>query len=96
MEPHHSGVDPSQPRDQRTSRALTFVAQLPSFFLIAAVRLYQITLGPFLGGRCRFHPSCSNYFIQAVQKYGAVSGSARGTWRLLRCHPWCQGGDDPP
>ena len=69
---------------------------LPSLALVGGVRLYQIFLGPFFGGRCRFHPSCSHYFIQAVRKYGALSGAARGVWRILRCHPWCAGGDDPP
>ena len=69
---------------------------LPSLFLIGGVRLYQVFLGPFFGGRCRFHPSCSHYFIQAVKKYGAVSGAFRGVWRILRCHPWSEGGIDPP
>jgi putative membrane protein insertion efficiency factor len=70
--------------------------QLPAWLLIGAVRLYQILLSPLLGGRCRFHPSCSEYFIGAVRKYGAVSGSARGVWRILKCHPLHPGGYDPP
>jgi putative membrane protein insertion efficiency factor len=70
--------------------------RLPSLAVIAGVRLYQIVLGPLLGGRCRFHPTCSNYAIQAVEKYGAVSGMWRGFWRILRCHPWHPGGLDPP
>jgi putative membrane protein insertion efficiency factor len=72
------------------------LALLPSLALIGAVRLYQVFLGPFCGGRCRFHPSCSVYFIEAVRKYGAISGAARGVWRILRCHPWNAGGIDPP
>lgn len=67
-----------------------------SLFLIGGVRLYQIFLGPFLGGRCRFEPSCSNYFIEAVRKHGPVSGAWRGVWRICRCHPWNPGGFDPP
>jgi len=70
--------------------------RLPSLVVIGGVRLYQITLGPLLGGRCRFHPSCSNYAIQAVEKYGAVSGMWRGFCRICRCHPWHPGGEDPP
>ncbi|MBA3313871.1 MAG: membrane protein insertion efficiency factor YidD [Planctomycetota bacterium] len=69
--------------------------RLPSLAVIAGVRLYQIVLGPLLGGRCRFHPTCSNYAIEAVRKYGAVSGMLRGVWRILRCHPWSTGGHDP-
>ena len=72
------------------------VSQLPTYLLIGLVRLYQIFLGPFLGGRCRFHPSCSVYFIEAVKKHGAVAGATRGVWRVLRCHPWSAGGYDPP
>lgn len=81
---------------KRVRGALRAVRAVPSLFLIGGVRLYQIFLGPFFGGRCRFHPSCSNYFIQAVRKYGPVSGAVRGVWRILRCHPWSAGGVDPP
>lgn len=72
------------------------LASLPRRLLILGVRLYQILLSPLLGGHCRFTPSCSNYFIQAVQKYGAVRGSLRGVGRILRCHPFHPGGHDPP
>ena len=70
--------------------------QLPSHVLIGIVRLYQKLLSPIFGRRCRFYPSCSEYFILAVKKYGVVSGSLRGLWRILRCHPFCAGGYDPP
>ena len=69
---------------------------LPSRILIGLVRLYQIFLSPLLGRQCRFHPSCSNYFIQAVEKYGPLSGSLRGLWRICRCNPFHPGGEDPP
>jgi putative membrane protein insertion efficiency factor len=68
----------------------------PARLLIGLVRMYQWLLGPFLGGRCRFYPSCSEYFIGAVMKYGAIVGSLRGIGRILRCHPYCRGGYDPP
>jgi uncharacterized protein len=70
--------------------------RLPAGALIAGVRLYQWTLSPMLGGHCRFHPTCSVYFIESVRKYGAVRGACRGTWRICRCNPWNPGGDDPP
>ena len=69
---------------------------LPAWLLIAAVRLYQITLSPLVGWSCRFQPTCSNYMIQAVQKYGFLRGTCRGLWRLVRCNPFCRGGYDPP
>ena len=72
------------------------LAGLPSWLLIAAVRLYQIFLSPVLGRHCRFTPSCSQYFILAVRKHGAVSGAFRGVLRICRCHPFHPGGYDPP
>lgn len=70
--------------------------RVPSWFLITGVRGYQIILGPFLGGHCRFIPSCSNYFIQAVRKHGPWKGAWKGTLRVFRCHPFNPGGYDPP
>jgi hypothetical protein len=72
------------------------IVGLPSWLLIAGVRLYQIFLSPVLGRQCRFQPTCSQYFILAVKKYGAVRGSCRGVLRICRCHPFHPGGYDPP
>jgi len=72
------------------------ISSLLAWFLIAMVRLYQVSLGLFLGGRCRFEPSCSNYFIQAVEKYGPLRGAWKGICRIGRCHPFHPGGYDPP
>ncbi len=68
----------------------------PSLLLVLLVRCYQWTLSPLIGQHCRFTPTCSNYFIGAVQKYGAVRGAIKGIGRILRCHPFCPGGYDPP
>ena len=65
-------------------------------FLIAGVRFYQVCLRPMLPAVCRFHPSCSEYFILAVHKYGPLRGACKGVGRLCRCHPWSPGGFDPP
>ena len=69
---------------------------LPGRILIVAVRLYQWFLSPILGRHCRFEPSCSRYFIAAVQKYGAIRGTSARVKRICRCHPWNPGGYDPP
>ena len=53
-------------------------------------------LSPLIGRHCRFEPTCSAYFIQAVEKYGAVRGTWRGLKRIGRCHPFQPGGYDPP
>jgi uncharacterized protein len=67
-----------------------------SAFLIGGVRCYQVGLRPLLPTVCRFHPSCSEYFILAVQKYGPVRGACRGAYRICRCNPFNGGGFDPP
>jgi putative membrane protein insertion efficiency factor len=66
----------------------------PAKPLIALVRLYQVSLGPLMGGHCRFHPSCSNYAIEALREHGAIGGSWLALRRLLRCHPLARGGFD--
>ncbi|MFZ4636470.1 MAG: membrane protein insertion efficiency factor YidD [Pirellulales bacterium] len=64
--------------------------------LIAGVVAYKHTLSPLLGRHCRFQPTCSTYFREAVEKYGAVRGTAKGLARICRCHPWHPGGYDRP
>ncbi len=78
------------------SNAVRWILNIPANLLVGLVRIYQLLLSPIFGGRCRFYPSCSEYFILAVRKYGAISGSFRGVWRILRCHPFHPGGYDPP
>ncbi len=63
--------------------------------LILMVRLYQGSLSPFIGRQCRFVPTCSEYFIQAVRSRGALVGGLMGLWRILRCNPFGKGGYDP-
>lgn len=63
--------------------------------LIWAARGYQLLVSPLLGPRCRYAPSCSEYFIEAITRHGAVKGGWLGLKRLLRCHPWGSSGYDP-
>ena len=63
--------------------------------LIWLVKLYRNTLARFLGGQCRFQPSCSEYFIDAVRLRGPLVGAALGLWRIVRCNPLSKGGFDP-
>jgi putative membrane protein insertion efficiency factor len=65
------------------------------WLLIQLVLLYRATLGRLLGGHCRFHPSCSQYAIDAVTKYGVLRGSWRAAKRIARCHPFGGRGYDP-
>lgn len=63
--------------------------------VIALLRLYKRYLSPILPSACRFHPTCSEYMLEAVSKYGVIRGVSMGCRRLLRCHPFHAGGFDP-
>jgi putative membrane protein insertion efficiency factor len=66
-----------------------------SHVLRGAIRVYQVTVSPLLGPRCRFHPSCSHFACEAIAAHGAGRGSLLAVKRLLRCHPWGGSGVDP-
>jgi putative membrane protein insertion efficiency factor len=70
-------------------------ARAPGRAVILLIRLYQRTVGRLVSPRCRFHPSCSEYAVQAIELHGLVRGAPRAAWRLLRCGPWTAGGIDP-
>lgn len=59
------------------------------------IRFYQAIISPFLGPRCRFYPSCSDYAIDAINEFGLMKGFFLSLYRLLRCHPFSKGGHDP-
>ena len=63
--------------------------------LIFLIRCYQKYLSPLKSTRCPYFPTCSQYSLEAVQKYGAVKGSILAAWRILRCNPFSKGGYDP-
>jgi uncharacterized protein len=62
---------------------------------IGLIRLYQLTLSPFIGQVCRFSPTCSHYGIEAYRVHGSIKGTILTVWRILRCAPWSPGGYDP-
>ncbi|MCU0709090.1 MAG: membrane protein insertion efficiency factor YidD [Pirellula sp.] len=66
------------------------------FVLIQCVKFYQRAISPLLWSQCRFTPSCSQYMIEAIEKYGPLRGVWKGLCRILRCHPFHPGGYDPP
>lgn len=63
--------------------------------LIWIIKAYRYLLSPWLGMHCRFHPTCSCYAIEAIERFGAIKGSWLMLRRLVRCHPFCDGGLDP-
>jgi hypothetical protein len=80
----------------RTARQLLWKAGAPvRAALVGAIRIYRITAAGWLGGQCRFYPSCSRYAEEAIRSRGAVRGCLLAAWRLLRCNPFGAGGLDP-
>jgi len=77
---------------RRLARA---IMRLPQKTLVTLVKGYRLLLSPWLGSSCRFEPTCSAYSLQALQQHGATKGSYLTLYRLVRCHPWCNGGYDP-
>ena len=62
---------------------------------VAPIRLYQRLVSPLFAPRCRYDPTCSQYAVDAIRRYGILRGAVLAGWRLLRCNPWSHGGHDP-
>jgi putative membrane protein insertion efficiency factor len=77
------------------SRFTDGTARVAGAILLAPVRLYQRFISPALPARCKYHPSCSAYAVEAVRELGPVKGTILAAWRLARCNPWSNGGYDP-
>lgn len=69
---------------------------LPRLALVGVVRLYQGAISPWLPATCRYTPTCSEYAVQALRRYGALRGGVLAAWRIARCNPWGGHGHDPP
>ena len=64
------------------------------FVLKKLIRIYQLVVSPYLGNNCRFYPSCSNYAIEAIEKFGVLKGVKMAFFRILKCNPWGGSGID--
>ncbi len=62
--------------------------------VVAPIRFYQRFVSPALPRRCKYHPTCSEYAVQAIRRYGVLRGIVLAAWRILRCNPWSHGGVD--
>ncbi len=69
--------------------------KLPVRVLSVAIRGYQLLLSPFLGKNCRFYPTCSQYALESVQRFGVLKGTLLAVVRIVKCGPWHPGGYDP-
>lgn len=90
-----SANSPANPSPAGTGHRFRRWCALPGICLIALFRGYQYFVSPLFPPACRFVPSCSQYAIDAVGKYGAVRGTLLALWRIARCHPFARGGYDP-
>jgi uncharacterized protein len=88
MSPTLDDAPPAVATARARPRPLTRLILLP-------IRFYQRVISPALPRRCKYHPTCSDYAVQAVRSYGILRGGALAGWRLLRCNPWSHGGYDP-
>jgi uncharacterized protein len=76
-------------------RAIRHLAHGPAHAGAGLVQVYRHSVGLLFAGRCKYHPTCSQYAVDAIRRYGLLRGGARAGWRLLRCNPWSHGGVDP-
>ena len=74
---------------------IRIIKNILSSFFIFLIKVYQVTLSPWLGGNCRYQPSCSRYSIEAIKKHGPFKGGWLSLKRILSCHPWGGSGYDP-
>lgn len=63
--------------------------------LILPIRFYQYAISPLMASHCRYHPTCSQYAVEAITRHGIFKGTLLALRRIGRCHPWCEGGYDP-
>jgi putative membrane protein insertion efficiency factor len=75
--------------------SIEYMGAAVSGTLLAVLRIYKRWISPMLPSACRFHPTCSEYMIEAIERHGVARGGSMGLRRLLRCHPFHEGGFDP-
>ena len=77
------------------SQLINFLMKFLTFPFIILIRFYQSSISPYLPATCRYHPTCSQYSIEALEKHGLFFGSYLAVRRILSCHPWGKSGHDP-
>ena len=90
-----SSRESSEMQGSEPKRSRGAMLRIPSLALRLAIRGYQVAISPMLPPACRYYPTCSNYAIEAIEKYGALRGGWMAARRIGRCHPFSPGGYDP-
>ncbi|BBB29074.1 conserved hypothetical protein [Neptunomonas japonica JAMM 1380] len=80
---------------KKTAPRVNILKKAITAVLTGLIRIYQYAISPFLGSNCRFYPSCSHYMLEAIETHGILKGIGLGSRRILKCHPWHEGGMDP-
>ena len=100
LPPSRKATKPPTNRSVNTThfyrQSMRTLLQIPRYILVFFIRLYQRFISPLLPPSCRYTPTCSEYAIQALQKYGAIKGTILAAYRIMRCNPWGGQGYDPP
>jgi len=73
----------------------TYNSKILAFIFTFFIHLYQFVISPLFPNSCRYHPNCSEYAVQAIEKYGIIKGLLKASYRILRCNPFSKGGHDP-
>lgn len=81
--------------DEEIKKVGRTLQKIPRMAAVGLIKAYGLLVSSWTPPRCRFYPSCSQYMIQAIEKHGLLRGTLMGTKRILRCHPWNDGGYDP-
>jgi uncharacterized protein len=87
-----TGAQPGRPKDTAAAGRLRQIARAVA---VAPIVFYQRVISPAIPQRCKYHPTCSRYAVDAIREYGILRGAVLAAWRLLRCNPWSYGGYDP-
>lgn len=86
---------PDKPGESDSNKGTNWLKTILSFPFIVLIRFYQLVISPILGPKCRYTPTCSQYALEAIKKYGPLKGVWLGLKRIGRCHPWGGHGYDP-
>jgi hypothetical protein len=93
--PEEPTLLPLMKNDQKSHHGAEIETSFPAKMGIKAIRFYQKWISPLLGANCRFQPTCSSYMLTAIERFGFLRGCLMGCWRILKCNPFCRGGEDP-
>lgn len=92
---HRDPTGARSPVENRRTHMLNGIRQSIRWLFVAIIRVYQAILSPVLPASCRFYPSCSDYAVESIERFGAIRGMIMAIRRISRCHPWNEGGFDP-